>query len=148
VVGYALGSFSSWILRRWNNPLSYDLYLSHDTIQMSILASASALHSASVAASRVVIVSFWVESPIPTFLLLRSKFFLLVFWWPTSIESMLWTCLCGVSKFIVPSLLLLYLVGLELLLPFLEHFWVLSHQIAVKLASTQCFYSLCYDLLI
>jgi hypothetical protein len=31
VVGSAFGSSSSWILGRWGNPLSCDLYLSHDT---------------------------------------------------------------------------------------------------------------------
>jgi hypothetical protein len=32
---------------------------------------------------------------------------------PHPSESMLWICLCGMSKLIVLSLLLLYLVGLE-----------------------------------
>jgi hypothetical protein len=48
-------------------------------IQRSILTLTSASSSVLVATSRVVIISFGVESPIPAFQLRRSKIFLPVF---------------------------------------------------------------------
>jgi hypothetical protein len=54
-------------------------------IQRYLLASTPALPSICVAATRVVVISFRVESPIPAFWLRRFEIFLLVFWWSTSI---------------------------------------------------------------
>jgi hypothetical protein len=54
-------------------------------IQRSILDSTPASPSVHVVASRVVIISFGVESLVPALQMQRSKIFLPVLWWPTSI---------------------------------------------------------------
>jgi hypothetical protein len=68
VAGSAFGSFSSWTLGRWDNHLSYDMYLFRDTCNIEVYPGFDpASPSVCVADSRVMIIYFRIESPIPAF---------------------------------------------------------------------------------
>jgi hypothetical protein len=82
------------------------------TIQRSILASPSASSPTCVTTSWVVMLFSGVESLVFIFWLQRPEIFLLIFWDPHH-QSMLWICLVILSKLIVLSLPLLYLIGLD-----------------------------------
>jgi hypothetical protein len=112
-VDFGFGSFFSWTPRILDNLLSSDLYLFHDTCNTMIcLGLAPCLAPVLYSRLWVVILSSSVEGSISVFRLQRLENFLPLFWGPPPSESMLWICLAVLSKLIVLSLLLLYLVGL------------------------------------
>jgi hypothetical protein len=87
VVGSAFGSFFLG-LQEDGTISCHMIYISLvvHALQMFVLASATASPSVRVAASRVVVIAFRVESPIHAFWLWRAKLFFPVFWWSASVK--------------------------------------------------------------
>jgi hypothetical protein len=80
VVGCALESFSSWIQRRWNNPLSNDLCIPRGTCNIEVYLSFSPYHGLGLNSHLwVMIVSLGVICSVLAFWPWRSEIFLPVF---------------------------------------------------------------------